>query len=77
MINMERHILAPEHIKLTKEEKDNILTKHNISIKQLPRILESDPAIKSLEAKPGELIMIKRNSQTARESFFYRVVVHG
>jgi len=58
---MERHILASEHIKLTKEEKDKVLTKHNISIKQLPRILESDPAIKNLEAKPGEVIMIKRN----------------
>ena len=74
---MERHILAPEHIKLTKEEKDKVLTKHNISIKQLPRILESDPAIKNLEAKPGEVIMIKRNSQTAKESIFYRVVING
>jgi len=74
---MERHILASEHIKLTKEEKDKVLTKHNISIKQLPRILESDPAIKNLEAKPGEVIMIKRNSQTAKESIFYRVVING
>lgn len=74
---MERHILASEHIKLTKEEKDKVLTKHNISIKQLPIILESDPALKGLEAKPGEVIMIKRNSQTAKESFFYRVVIHG
>ena len=74
---MERHILAPEHIKLTKEEKDKVLAKYNISIKQLPRILESDPAIKNLEAKPGEVIMIKRNSQTAKESIFYRVVING
>jgi len=74
---MERHILAPEHIKLTKEEKDKVLAKYNISIKQLPRILESDPAIKNLEAKQGEVIMIKRNSQTAKESIFYRVVING
>lgn len=71
------HKLVPEHIKLSEQEKDQLLNKYNISLKQMPTILDTDAAIKNLNAKPGDIIMIKRKSQTTKESLFYRVVING
>jgi len=73
-----KHILVPEHTKLSDEEKEELLKELNISIKQLPRILSSDAAIKSIEIKQGDIIKIKRKSfVTKKEIEFYRVVVSG
>ncbi len=70
-----KHILVPEHTKLSEKEKEKLLKEHNVSIKELPRIMKDDPAIKHLNVKVGDIIRIKRNSQTAGESIYYRVVV--
>jgi DNA-directed RNA polymerase subunit H len=40
----------------------------------MPVILAKDPAISHLNAKPGDLIRIRRKSPTGGESIFYRVV---
>ena len=76
-VNILKHRLVPKHIKLTEEEKQQILKKYNVSEQQLPSILISDPAIKSLEPKIGDLIKIVRDSPTKKESIFFRVVVNG
>ncbi len=70
-----KHVLVPEHKKLSEKEKKALLEKFNITIKELPQILKTDPAIQGLNAKEGDIIMIKRNSPTAGESIYYRVVV--
>ncbi len=75
--NIEEHELVPKHIKLTEEEKNKLLDELNISPRQLPMILASDPMAKKLDAKPGDIIKIIRKSPTAKESIYYRVVVHG
>lgn len=75
--NIEEHELVPKHIKLTEEEKNKLLNELNISLRQLPMILASDPMAKKLDAKPGDIIKIIRKSPTAKESIYYRVVVHG
>ena len=72
---VDNHILIPKHSKLSEIQKEKLLEKYNISIKELPRILKNDPAIISLDAKPGDVIKITRKSQTASEAIFYRVVV--
>ena len=72
---VDKHILIPKHSKLSESQKEKLLEKYNISIKELPRILRNDPAIISLGAKPGDVIKITRKSQTADEAVFYRVVV--
>jgi DNA-directed RNA polymerase subunit H len=41
----------------------------------LPRILETDPAIKEMSPKPGDVVKIVRKSETAGESVYYRVVI--
>jgi DNA-directed RNA polymerase subunit H len=72
-----KHELVPKHEILSEEEKKELLKKYGISLKQLPRILLSDPVIKSLGAKVGDVIRITRKSETAGESIYYRVVVKG
>jgi DNA-directed RNA polymerase subunit H len=42
---------------------------------ELPKIAKTDPAIISLNTKPGDVIKIIRKSQTASEAIFYRVVI--
>ena len=37
-------------------------------------ILGSDPVIKKIEAKPGDVLRITRKSQTAGETVYYRLV---
>ena len=72
-----KHILVPEHTKLSEEEKKKVLEQYNISIKQLPKMLENDPAIQHLQASTGDVIKIQRKSFTNKETIFYRVVVRG
>jgi len=68
------HILIPKHTKLNDKAKKALLEKYNISTKELPIILESDPAIAKLDAVAGNIIKSERKSPTAGTSYFYRVV---
>jgi DNA-directed RNA polymerase subunit H len=45
-----------------------------VSEEQLPKILETDPVIKVIKAKAGDLIEIKRKSITAGDTIYYRIV---
>lgn len=74
---IEEHILVPKHSKLNDKEKKDLLEKYDISLKELPRVLKKDPAIKSLSPKVGDIIKIIRKSPTAGEAIFYRYVVNG
>lgn len=70
-----QHQLVPEHEKISDEEKAELLEYHNITTKQLPKILITDPAIKHLQPKENDVIKITRNSPTAGQITFYRGVV--
>ena len=76
-INIQKHVLVSEHVKLSEAEVKELLEKYNISLTQLPKILKNDAAIKNLDAKLGDVIKIKRNSPTAGEFNFYRLVIDG
>lgn len=67
--------LVPKHELLNAEEKDEILKRLNIRTKQLPRIKRDDAALKTLNAKRGDVIKIMRKSPVASEYYYYRVVV--
>jgi len=69
------HVLVPEHRVLSEEEKGELLKKYNIKPSQLPQIKTSDPAVQALDAKPGDIIEIKRKSPTAGVYYYYRIVV--
>jgi len=60
---------------MLKEEIDQLLSKYNIVIKDLPKIKLNDPAVKLLGAKEGDVLEIKRNSKTAGQYNYYRLVV--
>jgi DNA-directed RNA polymerase subunit H len=75
--NIQKHIFIPKHIKLSEQERSDLLKKYNISLNQLPSIYETDPAIKEMNLVPGDVVKIIRESQTSSEAIFYRVVVNG
>lgn len=74
---IQKHFLVPGHVKLTEEEKRKFLDEKAISVKQMPMIRKSDPAIVNLNPEAGDIIKIKRKSDTTGESEYYRVVIIG
>ncbi len=71
------HELVPKHRIATDDEIQMVLAHYGIDRTQLPRILRDDPAARVLGAKPGQVIRIERDSQTAGKTYYYRLVVEG
>ena len=71
------HELVPKHRILSPEEAEEVLRKYCVTRQQLPKILASDPVVKEIGAKPGDIIEIIRDSETAGKTVYYRVVVRG
>jgi len=69
------HELVPPHVIASEEEIQLVLEHYGIQKNQLPRIYRNDPAVKVLGARPGQVIRIERDSQTAGSSYYYRLVV--
>jgi len=69
------HKLVPKHEILTEEEKTRLLSQYRVQPYQLPQIKASDPAVKAIGAKPGDILRIIRKSPTAGEHLAYRYVV--
>jgi DNA-directed RNA polymerase subunit H len=74
-LEVDKHQLVPKHILLTEREKEELLQKFGINLRQLPRISLEDAAIKETNPKIGDVVKIVRKSVTAGESEYYRVVV--
>ena len=68
------HILQPKHSKLKQEEVKKLLEKYNVSLSQLPRIKQEDPAIVELKCNIGDVIKIERKQEDKIIEYF-RVVV--
>ncbi|HMK47007.1 MAG TPA: DNA-directed RNA polymerase subunit H [Methanocella sp.] len=73
--NVMEHELVPEHILLGEDETEELLKQYNISKGQLPKIKTSDVVVKQINAKPGDVIKIIRNSLTAGRAVAYRLVI--
>lgn len=74
-INILEHELVPKHEIIPHKEAFELLKKLGIEPWQLPWILSDDPVVKSLGAKPGDIIKITRKSPTAGVFITYRYVV--
>ncbi|MCD4740743.1 DNA-directed RNA polymerase subunit H [archaeon] len=68
------HILVPKHEILSKTQVEKFLKENKLEESQFPGISEEDPVIKAIKAKKGDLIKITRDSITAGESVYYRIV---
>jgi DNA-directed RNA polymerase subunit H len=69
------HALVPFHEILTEKEKAQLLAEYKVQPYQMPQIKSTDPAVKAIGAKPGDVLKIIRKSQTAGEHVAYRYVV--
>jgi DNA-directed RNA polymerase subunit H len=69
------HALVPLHQILEDEEKQELLAKYRVRPYQLPQIVSSDPAVKAIGAKPGDILRVTRKSPTAGEHIAYRYVI--
>lgn len=72
-----KHILVPKHTLVSEKEKKQLFEKYNISIKELPKILADDPAVKHLKPKQGDIIKVVRKSPTSGETVYYRGVINA
>ena len=75
-LEINKHVLVPEHKKLNDKEKAALLEKYYISPNNLPRILSKDKAISDLKVTKGDIIKVTRQSATAGVTKFYRVVIN-
>ena len=74
-MSTQKHNFIPEHTLLTDKQKETLLSKLHITIRELPKILAKDSAIEMLEPKAGDIIKITRKSRSAGISEYYRVVI--
>ncbi len=77
VFNIFDHQLVPKHEILQQEEREELLAKYRVHPYQFPAIKTSDPAVKAIGAKAGDIVKITRNSTTAGKYAAYRYVVEG
>ncbi len=65
----------PDHRKMDEDEVDELLDEFNIEKHNLPKMSENDAVAKKNDYEPGDVIHLKRESPTAGETDYYRVVV--
>jgi len=75
MLDVSNHVLVPKHEKCSETEKKAVLKKYNVTIADLPKISIYDAAITDMNLAPGDLVKITRDSPTAGNTIFYRVVI--
>lgn len=75
--NISVHTLVPEHTRITNDaEKEALLTKFGIpALIKLPLILVSDPMVRFIGGRPGDVIRIMRNVNSVGEHTLFRYCV--
>jgi DNA-directed RNA polymerase subunit H len=70
-----RHEIVPQHIILGDKEVEELLQNYSITKEKLPLIKVTDPVVKAINAKPGQVLKIVRRESPAGEGVAYRLVV--
>ena len=67
------HALQPKHVKLKKDEIEELLLKYNVSTVQLPKINSTDAGLPD-GCSRGDVVKIERKFDD-KTFFYYRVVM--
>ena len=73
-IDIQEHMLVPTHEIMTEDEIADEFSDVEYDFKDLPKIKSEDPVVKAIDAKPGDVLRITRESQTAGVFVTYRIV---
>lgn len=73
-IDVNSHRLVPKMRVLSEKDKAHVLKQYGVTPEQLPKIYTWDPAIRTLEAKLGDILEIERSDLTGKYNF-YRFVI--
>ena len=73
-IDIQDHILVPTHEIMTEDEIADEFSDVEYDFKDLPKIRSEDPVVKAIGAKPGDVLRLTRESQTAGVFVTYRIV---
>lgn len=73
-VDIQKHVLVPKHTILSEAEAAELLEQFNITVLQLPVISATDPIVKAIGAKAGQIVKIERESPTGKASYYRRVV---
>lgn len=69
------HEMVPDHIVLDEEEVEELTDRYDIKKTDLPKIERLDEAVKQIDAEPGDVVKVVRESWTTDEAIAYRLVV--
>jgi DNA-directed RNA polymerase subunit H len=76
-IDVSDHEAVPEHRIMEEDEVEELLEKYDTEKEKLPKIQRTDAALKQMDPEVGDVIEIKRDSPTAGETTYYRVVIEA
>ena len=76
-VDILQHVLVPAYRVMSAEELEALLTQFGIKLYNLPKIFFSDPVIKKIKAKIGDVLEITRKSKITGTAKYYRVVIDG
>ncbi len=68
------HFLVPKHEIVPEDKIKELVQKFGSAPDKFPQILKDDPIVLEIGAKRGDVIKITRNSPTAGQCSYYRVV---
>jgi len=76
LINVNRHQFVPRHRIISKQETQELITKYNCSIKNIPTIKRDDAQAKYIGLRPKQICEITADNITSGETTRYRLCVH-